>query len=405
MNELDEARFIRNHRRLLKLYFLDLTSERQTPSEKLASRFLRTRNERIRISNKICGFLLPSEISIRDRIDDSLRIEKVGLYLANQRLLQESSIAAGVNQVVGQDGMGNTDEISETSEDSNDSANAESEEETDDTSIELVHAELEAAAKFLTSGRPFILYKERLRNFLYQQRRSKEESLPHLKKLEITDTRREMRTQGFRQTQFVEQGGEFEDQTEKIIEVDQKEPNLDKKGELIVGNQGEFGGLVAVNYSLASTHSMDNLMIPVRESVKLSVGLKEDGIDLASSIDGFIAHGKKESTAATSNAKEEDLEDSFSRRDKNTCNPDPRADTESDTSEKTLSSQDYQHAGINLAQKAIFTIITTLSCLYFAPFSLLAFSWREQPLQPGKRRVRWTCVSPPIETLYLSLFR
>jgi hypothetical protein len=150
---------------------------------------------------------------------------------------------------------------------------------------------------------------------------------------------------------------------------------------------------------------MDNMMTPVRESVKLSVGLKEDGIDLASSIDGFIAHGKKESTAATSNAKEEDLEDSFSRRDKSTCDPDPRADTESDTSEKTLSSQDYQHAGINLAQKTISTIITTLSCLCFAPFSLLAFSWREQQLQPGKRRVRWTCVSPPIETLYLSLFR
>lgn len=405
MNELDEARFIRNHRRLLKLYFLDLTSERQTPSEKLASRFLRTRNERIRISNKICRFLLPSEISVRDRIDDSLRIEKVGLYLANQRLLQESSIAAGVNQVVGQDGMDNADEISETSEHSNDSAITENEEGTDETSIELVHAELEAAAKFLTSGRPFILYKERLRNFLRQQRRPKEESLPHLKNLEITDARRKMMTQSFRQTQFVEQRGEFEDQTEKKVEVDQREPNLDRKGELIVGNQGELGGLVAVNYLLTSKHSMDNLTTPVRESVKLSVGLKEDKIDLASSIDGFIAHGKRESTTATSNAKEEDLEDSFSRHDKSSCNPDPRADTESNASEKTSSSQDYQHAGINLAQKTISTIIAILSCLCFAPFSSLAFSWREQPLQPGKRRVRWTCVSPPIEILYLSLFR
>ncbi len=155
-------------------------SKGQTPVEKLASSFLRHRNERIRITNKICRFLLPSEISIRERIDDSLRMEKVGLYLANQRLLLESSVPDGVNQVGDQGDMDNIDEISDKSEGSNDGANNENEG-IGETSFELVHAELEAAAKFLTSGRPFILYKERLRNFLNQQCRPGEEPRPTLK--------------------------------------------------------------------------------------------------------------------------------------------------------------------------------------------------------------------------------
>ncbi|OCL03965.1 hypothetical protein AOQ84DRAFT_226702 [Glonium stellatum] len=181
MQGLDEARFIRNNRRSLKLYFIDLNSEGQTPSDKLATKFLRPRSERIRISNKICRFLMPSENSVRDRIDDKLRIAKVGLYLANQRLVLENSATNVVNQLVDQEGMDNTDATSEASEDSNNSANTENEESINEISTELVHAELEAAAKFLTSGWPFRLYKERFRNFLYQQRRPKEFSTQHIR--------------------------------------------------------------------------------------------------------------------------------------------------------------------------------------------------------------------------------
>jgi hypothetical protein len=61
----------------------------------------------------------------------------------------------------------------------------------------------------------------------------------------------------------------------------------------------------------------------------------------------------RESTTATSDAKEEDWEESFKRQDKSTCNPDQGPDTESNSSEETLSFQDYQHAGMNLTEKAI----------------------------------------------------
>jgi tetratricopeptide (TPR) repeat protein len=399
MQGLEEARFIRNNRRLLKLYFLDLNSEGQTPSDKLATKFLRPRSERIRISNKICRFLMPSENSVRDRIDDKLRIERVGLYLANQRLVLENSATAVANQLVDQEGMDNTDATSETSEGSNDSANTENEESIDETSTELVHAELEAAAKFLTSGWPFRLYKERLRSFLYQQCRPKEVLTQRIEQLELTDAQGIMRTKGFLQSQFVEPEADFEDQP------DQNEPNADEK-ELDVGNQEELPDLVAVDGFLTSRHAMDKLRTSIREFVEPSVDAEKEVIDPANNIESFIAQGKEERPLAISNNKEGGLEeDNFKRRDESTCDPDPRADTKSDASEETLSSQDDQQAWIELAQEIISTFIATLGGLCYAPFSSLASYRGEQPLQPGKRRVRWTCVSSPIEILDFSVFR
>ena len=51
--QLNEARFIRNNRRFLKQYFLDLRHEQQLPSQKLAISFMRLRSGRTRISSEI----------------------------------------------------------------------------------------------------------------------------------------------------------------------------------------------------------------------------------------------------------------------------------------------------------------------------------------------------------------
>ncbi len=51
----------------------------------------------------------------------------------------------------------------------------------------------------------------------------------HFEMPEVTDAQREMKTKSFRQTQFVRQQVEFEHQVGKKTEIDQKEPDLEKK--------------------------------------------------------------------------------------------------------------------------------------------------------------------------------
>jgi hypothetical protein len=173
IQQLSEERFIRNNRRLLKQYFLDLNGEKKTPPQRLAVRFLRSRTERTRISNKICRFFSPSEVTLPDQMDVQLKEERLKSYLANQRLIQEGT-AIGASTTA-TDFIPNTmeenDTTSEISESSNEFPDTEDEEGSEETSSGLVHGELEAAARFLTSGCPFNSYKERLRNFLRQKSR------------------------------------------------------------------------------------------------------------------------------------------------------------------------------------------------------------------------------------------
>jgi hypothetical protein len=150
---MDEPRFIRNHRRLLKLYFLDLHSrlEEQTPSQKLAVGLLRRRHNRILISSEICRLVTPLDMSIREKKELQLQQKRDALFLLDRFLSQRDSESAH--------GMDNTDAVSEASEDSDDEADLEG-----DQIFSL--RKLEDTAGFLTAGRPFQLYKENLRTFL-----------------------------------------------------------------------------------------------------------------------------------------------------------------------------------------------------------------------------------------------
>lgn len=155
---IGEAKFVRNHQRLLKRFYLDLLSEGHSPSQALAVRFLRARSKRIQISSGISNLVIPSDNTVREKINVMLKQEKNHLFLLN-RLLEERDSGAQTTEETYDDNQADT--VSEKSEDSDgDESEAETQE---DNAL----SKLEATAEFLTSGRPFRQYKENLHGFLH----------------------------------------------------------------------------------------------------------------------------------------------------------------------------------------------------------------------------------------------
>ncbi|RDW58642.1 hypothetical protein BP6252_13118 [Coleophoma cylindrospora] len=167
MQKLDEARFVRNHRRLLKVYFLDLQSEEQSPSQNLAIRFLRRRSERTLISTKIRRILMPSDNTVREKINVLLDKEKDTLLLLNRHLEQADSTVCSPGNIEASSIQGvesdNLDTASETTEDSDDEIGNDNHEGVDEADD---FVKLKSAADFLITGRPFDCYKANLRKFL-----------------------------------------------------------------------------------------------------------------------------------------------------------------------------------------------------------------------------------------------
>ncbi|KAJ6444716.1 carbohydrate-binding module family 21 [Purpureocillium lavendulum] len=154
---MNEARFVRNHRRLLKRYFLDLRSEGHTPSEKLAVKFLQLRSDRTRISSEICRVAKSSDSTVREQVNIMLDQAKDKLFLLDRFLGQQVS-AAGAKGVIESRATKDVDVTSEASEDS-DAGESE-------TGMDGRLPKLDATAEFLTMGRPFSVYKQNLRGFL-----------------------------------------------------------------------------------------------------------------------------------------------------------------------------------------------------------------------------------------------
>jgi len=175
------VKFVKSHERLLKKFFLDLGSERHSPSQALAVGFLRARSKRTQISSGIRNLVMPSDNTIREKISVLLKQDKDHLFLVN-RFLDESDFRAQPTPTntaaeVSDGNLGIELPVSShadtTSKESDDS---DEDEEDDDRSDDGPEAEiggdnalskLEATGEFLTSGRPFSLYKENLRRFLH----------------------------------------------------------------------------------------------------------------------------------------------------------------------------------------------------------------------------------------------
>ncbi|RYP68070.1 hypothetical protein DL769_005598 [Monosporascus sp. CRB-8-3] len=167
--QLTEARFIRNNRRLLKQYFLDLRHEAQLSSQKLAVSFMRLRSGRTRISSEIYSLVKPQipDNTVRQRIETVLEQDRDALFLLNKLLDARDSaqMARGANLDITR----GADESNEGSERSDGDSDLDS---GDDpaTQLDAEAAEdllrLKATAEFLTSGKPFTTYKQNLRKFL-----------------------------------------------------------------------------------------------------------------------------------------------------------------------------------------------------------------------------------------------
>lgn len=162
-------RFVRNHRRLLKRYFLDLQSEGYIPSQKLAVRFLRLRSERTLISSKIRRIVMPVDNTVFEKFNIALEQEKGKLSMLDRFLAQKDSTASA-GQGIENTATNDVDAASEASEDTDDcgsDANT-----IDDGTL----PKLDATTEFLTTGRAFSLYKENIRAFIHSRASTVEKS-------------------------------------------------------------------------------------------------------------------------------------------------------------------------------------------------------------------------------------
>ena len=175
IRKTNEARFIRNNRRLLKRYFLDLQTEGQTASQKLAISFLRSRIERTRISAQIFHLMAPSDGLAREKINIILGEKKDELLLLNRLLSDKDSEAhlSRTNEPVdmpvdfkGQQEEDVSDIYDYDYEDSDDESFEWNDDDVRGAKEENDLSDLESAAQFLTSSRAFTLYKDNFRNFL-----------------------------------------------------------------------------------------------------------------------------------------------------------------------------------------------------------------------------------------------
>jgi hypothetical protein len=175
---MNEAKFVRNHQRLLKTLFLDLRSEGHSPSQSLAVGFLRSRSTRIHISSAIRSLIIPSDYTIREKINIMLEQEKDSLFLLDRLLDERDCTVQPTPKNTADETFGGKPTIKVPVSDNSDTAREDSGESDEDNDIRSDESEteiqkdnplskLEAAAEFLTTGRPFGLYKENLRGFLH----------------------------------------------------------------------------------------------------------------------------------------------------------------------------------------------------------------------------------------------
>lgn len=68
VKRLDRTRFVNNHRKLMKQYFLDLRATARSRAEEASVDFLRRRKERIRISSVIYDLVLNRGEQVREII-------------------------------------------------------------------------------------------------------------------------------------------------------------------------------------------------------------------------------------------------------------------------------------------------------------------------------------------------
>lgn len=145
-----QAKFIANHRRLLKQYFLKLREDGQEFAQKSAVEILRTRHLRTLISQEIWNLIVLSESEERKVLVRSMDQGQHQLVMLDRFLRETGPLCEAENM--------------DSTLDSPQSDSSSDEDEFEKTGNILTH--LEAAKGFFVSGQPFQTYKESLRQFL-----------------------------------------------------------------------------------------------------------------------------------------------------------------------------------------------------------------------------------------------
>ncbi|EXL39037.1 hypothetical protein FOCG_18340 [Fusarium oxysporum f. sp. radicis-lycopersici 26381] len=157
--KIQEARFVDNHRRLLKEYFLRLREDSQESTQLSAVEILRPRHVRILISQGIWNLILPSSNTFRESFDLALEQDKDELLMLN-RFLGENGPMRGPGVTDPAAANSRLDNTSASDPDSSDSDLGE------DDEAENMLSNLEATREFFITGQPFHVYQDSLRQFL-----------------------------------------------------------------------------------------------------------------------------------------------------------------------------------------------------------------------------------------------
>jgi tetratricopeptide (TPR) repeat protein len=169
LKKLDQTRFIRNNRRLLKSYYLCLKAEAQTtPEGKLVVSFLRLRATRTQISSHIYRILVPEILDLEGKAPSTDEYE----YSLNRYL---QSIETN-NELMVEEPLRNNEVQSNFSsdEDGVDGGDDDGDGDAEDNSVDVAahdvtHAHLRKAAQLLTTGQPFNSYKKSLHDFVFSK--------------------------------------------------------------------------------------------------------------------------------------------------------------------------------------------------------------------------------------------
>ncbi|KAK2469006.1 hypothetical protein H9L39_19400 [Fusarium oxysporum f. sp. albedinis] len=154
VKRLDRTRFVKNHRILMKKYFLDLRATARSRAKEISVDFLRRRKERIRISSVIYDLVLNQGEQVRGIFkmeikDDQESILLVDRFLASQEIYDH-------DHATGSD---------PESSDSSDDLPPEQEQTSQGEA-----SKIEAVAIFMTVGSAFDSYKYNLDEFLHPKK-------------------------------------------------------------------------------------------------------------------------------------------------------------------------------------------------------------------------------------------
>lgn len=181
MSKYTEERFIRNHKRLLKRFFLDLATEIQTDMQRHAIRVLRGSLQRTQVSNRVFALLSKKNVSKREHMSSLSKqkvntAEKLNNYFKSLPIGERGRGEAA--QIIkehvqaksesGSSGSNNDDPIKEHVQAKSESSSSGSDNDDPIKETENLSAEeLTKIVDFLITGRSFQQFKDNLHRFVF----------------------------------------------------------------------------------------------------------------------------------------------------------------------------------------------------------------------------------------------